>query len=333
MLPQPEVVAMAFKVMTWNIENFSKTDPEFNKRYTEKLEHVAKTIKELKPDVVALQEVLDEAALNELAKRTELDAIVSEPDSRGNRVAALVRKATLVGHAQPVKAYRLPKGAVVQAFDKDEHVIHSPELSRPPLTFTVKQGGKQITLFNAHLKSKLQTFPNGLFSTKDEDLRAGVAFFDLGRRAAESATLREQVTALLKADVKARVIVLGDLNDGPHAATTEILYGPPGSQLRVPEDATKQSSGFTRGDDGDAQRLFNIVKLVSEAERWSRITNNVPELIDHILCSQELMPRAGELRRVPEVDILNEGIKSIGEQPRKDSGIPDHAPIVATFEV
>ena len=34
------------------------------------------------------------------------------------------------------------------------------------------------------------------------------------------------------------MILLGDFNDGPEAATTQILYGAPGSQPRGPEDAT-----------------------------------------------------------------------------------------------
>src|SRR3712207_6849725 len=43
-------------------------------------------------------------------------------------------------------------------------------------------------------------------------------------------SLREHVTGLLSASRE--VVVLGDLNDGSAAATTQILYGPPGSQPR-----------------------------------------------------------------------------------------------------
>jgi hypothetical protein len=159
-----------------------------------------KTITEVAPDVVTLQEVLDPNALTALAQGLGYEAVVSEPDGRGNRVAALLRPTVQLVDSKPITAYQLPEGSTVQAFDKDEHVIASPSLSRPPLAVTVEHDGKTITLIVAHLKSKLQTFPNGQFSTKDEDLRAGVAFFDLGRRAAEAATIRGHVTAVLKQD-------------------------------------------------------------------------------------------------------------------------------------
>ena len=66
------------------------------------------------------------------------------------------------------------------------------------------------------------------FSTSNETLRAQTAYFGLERRSAEATTLREQATALLAAG--RAVVGLGDVNDVPKAATTEILYGPPGSQ-------------------------------------------------------------------------------------------------------
>jgi endonuclease/exonuclease/phosphatase family metal-dependent hydrolase len=233
--------------------------------------------------------------------------------------------------SESIGDYSLPAGTVAQEYDENAKVKPSEHLSRPRLVARVKHGNKTFVVFNAHLKSKLHTYPGSGFSTKDEGLRAGVGLFDLTRRAAEAATLRARVTAELKQGHP--VIVVGDLNDGPHAATTEILYGPPGSQLSVPEDAPRVSSGFSREDDGDPQRLFNVTKLVPEPERWSRKTNNVRELIDHVLSSAQLLPRKGDLRTVPKIKIHNAELDSIGEQPRKDSGIPDHAAIVARFDI
>lgn len=45
--------------------------------------------------------------------------------------------------------------------------------------------------------------------------------------------------------------VTGDLNDTPQAATTQLLLGPPGSEIGTP--------GFDQPDDGDGQRLWNLV--------------------------------------------------------------------------
>jgi predicted extracellular nuclease len=128
------------------------------------------------------------------------------------------------------------------------------------------------------------------------------------------------------------VIVLGDLNDGPEAATTQVLYGPPGSQPRGPEDATLASGAFQRADAPDPRRLFNVTKLVPEHLRWSRRHNGQNELLDHILASQGLMPRVGGLRQVPAGTILNDDTPNMfGPHPTAGGVIPDHAPVTATF--
>ena len=64
-------------------------------------------------------------------------------------------------------------------------------------------------------------------------------------------TLRCQLTALVADHGTSRVMVLaGDLNDGVDAATTQLLNGPPGSELDTP--------GFARPEQGDAQRMWNF---------------------------------------------------------------------------
>jgi hypothetical protein len=58
------------------------------------------------------------------------------------------------------------------------------------------------------------------------------------------------------------VIVLGDLNDEPLAATTQILLGPPGSEIGT--------AGFDRADQGDAARLWNLAPLIPADRRFTR---------------------------------------------------------------
>jgi len=95
-----------------------------------------------------------------------------------------------------------------------------------------------------------------------------------------------------------------------------VLYGPPGSQPRGAEDATLVSGAFQRADTLDGQRLFNVTKLVPEALRWSRRFNGQNELLDHILASEGLMPRLGQLRQVPVVTIYNEDTPTlVGTNP------------------
>ena len=185
-------------------------------------------------------------------------------------------------------------------------------------------------MINVHLKSKLLTFGEH-FSTSDETLRAQVGYFALQRRAAEAISLREHVTRLLSSG--RNVVVLGDLNDVHEAATTQLLYCPPGSQLRDPEDATRSTGAFQRRDNGDARRLFNVTNLIPKKSRWSRKHNGQEELLDHILASEQLMPRDQHgLRQVPTVSILNENTPTLmGDDPTDEGVIPDHAPVTATF--
>jgi predicted extracellular nuclease len=204
-----------------------------------------------------------------------------------------------------------------------------PQLPRPAFQVTMAHNEGEVDILTTHFKSKLLTF-GGNFSTTNETLRAQTANVALQRRAAEATSLREHVTDLLAAGRD--VVLLGDLNDGSEAATTEILYGPPVGQPRGPEDATNPAGAFQRADAGDSRRLFNVTKLLPEEVRWSRRHNGQKELLDHILASEGLMPRAGTLRQVPTLTILNEDTPNLlGEHPTVGGVIPDHAPVTATF--
>jgi endonuclease/exonuclease/phosphatase family metal-dependent hydrolase len=315
---------MPITITTWNIQNFAQTDVVF----ADKLEFIAGTIEALGSDVVALQEVLDVNALQALAARLGFQHFAAAPDGRGNRVAFLSRN-VLTQPPLSITQWQLPPGVQVRDFDSNGNVEIEPQIPRPALQIAVAHNGGEIDIVTAHLKSKLLTF-GGNFSTTDETLRAQTAYFALERRAAEAITLREHVSSRLSAG--RNVVVLGDLNDGPEAATTQILYGPPGSQPRGPEDATHLTGAFQRADASDAQRLFNVAKFVPEPIRWSRRHNGQNELLDHILSSAGLMPRLNGLRQVPSMSILNEDTPNlVGSNPTVGGVVPDHAPVTATF--
>jgi endonuclease/exonuclease/phosphatase family metal-dependent hydrolase len=314
---------MPITITTWNVQNFTRNDTVF----AEKLDFLIATLQALNSDVVALQEILDLNALQDLADGLGFHHFAATPDGRGNRVAILTRNAP--SQSQQIDQWLLAQGVEVHRFDNNGNVQVMQQFSRPAFRITVAHDGGQIDIVTAHLKSKLLTF-GGNFSTTDETLRAHTAYFALERRAAEATSLREYVTDLLAAGRD--VVVLGDLNDGPEAATTQILYGPPGSQPRGPDDATHAAGAFQRADASDARRLFNVAKLVPENICWSRRHNGQNELLDHILTSDGLMPRVNGLRQVPTMSILNEDTPSlIGPHPTAGGIIPDHAPVTATL--
>lgn len=138
-------------------------------------------------------------------------------------------------------------------------------MGRPALKARIRKDGASIALVSVHLKSKLLSFPGGRFSPKDEGERARFAVYALHRRAVEAAVVRAGVDELLDGDGRqARVVVAGDLNDEPEAATTQILVGPGGSEFGT--------SGYDRADKGDATRLWNNdAGLIPEEERYTRI--------------------------------------------------------------
>jgi endonuclease/exonuclease/phosphatase family metal-dependent hydrolase len=233
---------MTLTVTTWNLENFTSESPAFK----DKLQHLKETLAALNPDVVALQEVLDVAALKKLGKALGYKHASARPDRRGNRVAFLFRSAPV--EVQDVADWRLPGNAVVHDIGASGDVVDIPKLSRPALQATIEHGGKRVTFLNAHLKSKLLTYPSSgqpRFVPRSEAERANVAYFALRRRSAEARTLREHVTEILARGDE--VITLGDLNDVEDAATTQLLYGPEGSNLRGPEDVNNPNSAFSSG--------------------------------------------------------------------------------------
>ena len=117
------------------------------------------------------------------------------------------------------------------------------------------------------------------------------------------------------------LVVLGDLNDEPLAATTQIMLGPPGSEIDTP--------GFSRPDQGDARRLWNLAPRIPQARRFTRVFSGRPELIDHILVSHALVTR------VDSVDTSTAELRSIGEVPtvRRHGPPSDHAAVVARFAI
>lgn len=346
-------MSTSFTAMTWNVENLfppghliSARKAVSDEEYKAKLEYLSQTILSIRPDVLALQEIggtesspvrpLDDLQ-NDLNGQYPHKALCSYPDPRGIRVGFLSR---------------------FPIMDRDEFVNFAPgELSSVPNYYpsppSVRMGrgvlkievepiaGVRIRLLTAHLKSKLITYPGGRFAPKSEDERAIGAGLGLLRRTAEAVSVRSYLNDLLKPESVTRTIVLGDFNDEPRAATTQIFMGP--------EDADATST-----DKLDYTRLYNLVDSIprrgdvtndkwflAEDERFSRVYNGRRELIDHLFASKNLLGPSEELRqdrwKVTEVrswvtSILDE---SVTDNPAERVGKerPDHAPIYARFEL
>ena len=315
-------------VATWNLENlFRPADGDSAPTvavYDAKLAALAAVITDIAPDVLAVQEVGTPAALDDLADRLPgtWHTEVAAPDGRGIRVGVLSRLPVL--EVEQSSDFP-PVLAPVQVDDAGTTLY---QMGRPALRVRVPwrtasgalSRSKVLDVVSVHLKSKLLSFPGGRFHPRGEDERARYAVYALHRRAAEAAAVRTYLTRVLDDEgQRRRVVLAGDLNDEPTAATTQILLGPPGSEIGTP--------GFGRADAGDAQRLWNLESLIPAADRFSRVYRGRGELIDHLLLSHSLVGRART------VVVGGPVPASITDNPtrRRDEPASDHRPVMATF--
>lgn len=322
-----------FKVMTWNLENLFQPDPndaEEIQEYQAKLQSLSQVINHLAADVIGVQEVGSPEAfddlINQLNGQYPHSQVSTQPDRRGIRVG-FFSKLPIEDSENFVEFP--PQGlASVPGIDSNGNPTEVTRLSRGVLRITVTlPSDLKVNLMTTHWKSKLLTFPGGRFSTRDEDERARVAGVALLRRTAEAVAVRVKANELLVGNRTQGLIVMGDLNDVTDAATTQILHGPPGSEIGT--------RGFKRPDRGDDARLFNLAPLIPPERRFSRVFRGSGELIDHILVSKELLP--GNPSQTPVVDSHIDALgslPSISEQPSERRGEPgsDHAPVTATFD-
>jgi predicted extracellular nuclease len=307
---------------TWNLENLYRPGGPFGPgdrtAYETKLAALAAVITELDPVLLGVQEVGDPAALKDLLGLLDGDwgaALSEHADSRGIRVGFLGRTEMTV--LADTTAFPEP----LRPVQADDSGLQAAQAGRGFLAVesATEQGPLRVAV--SHLKSKLLSYPNGRFQPRDEGERARYGAYALFRRAAEATALRALADDLLADDGRARdVAVLGDLNDEVQAATTQILLGPPGSEIGTP--------GYDQPDKGDAARLWNVAPLIPAEQRYSRVNSGRRELIDHILVSHHLVHRVTEAGTgLPGCGTF--GLPSVGPDPADRRGAPgsDHAPV------
>ncbi|WP_380163825.1 endonuclease/exonuclease/phosphatase family protein [Jannaschia sp. R86511] len=320
------------RVVTWNVENLftpsttGEPDRPSQEVYAAKLRTLTDVVARLDPQVLALQEVGDERALDDLRETLEsataggwVSRCSREPDGRGIRVAFL----TTLDVLETDDVTALPPGlAPVQVDDAGRT---TDRMGRGALRIRVQGGLGPVDVVTAHLKSKLLSYPGGRFAPRDEVERARAGAFALFRRAAEAAALRVAVDDVLRGRGREQaVVVCGDLNDTVEAATTQLLQGPGGSELGT--------AGALVPDQGDAHRLWNVAPLIDDHRRFSRVYRGRGELIDHVLVSRALLERVQLADSA--VDATGAPLDSVTEDPRPRVRTPgsDHAPVLVDLD-
>ena len=131
------------------------------------------------------------------------------------------------------------------------------ENSRKPLAGEFRFEGRKLFVVANHFASKGGDAP--LFGRFQEPYRPS----ELQRRG-QARVVNAWVGRLLAADRKARVIVLGDLNDFDFSETVKVLE---------------------RGAPGTHYELLDLWRLLPERERYSYIFQGNGQVLDHILAS------------------------------------------------
>ena len=306
---------------TWNLENLFRPgegsgSPPDQATYDAKLTALAGTIDRLGVDLLAVQEVGSAAALDDLVDRLDggWHTALATPEPRGIRVGLLARVPLTDVH----EIVRFPP--LVAPVQVDDAGSTLDRLGRPALVAGARVDGQDVEVVSVHLKSKLLSYPDERFNPRAEDERARYAVYALHRRAAEAAGVRMHVTRLLADQGRDRLLVVaGDLNDEPTAATTQILLGPPGSEI--------DTGGFDQPDRGDGARLWNLAPLIPDPDRWSRVYHGRRELIDHLLVTRAVV------ERVTRVETGGPVPASVTDNPlaRADEPGSDHRPVVVTI--
>lgn len=248
-------------IVSYNVENLFDTvddpsvpDEEFlplsekkwdDVKYQKKLADIAKVISEVNPaelpEIVGLVEVENQLVLDDLVKTAPLNgqyAVIHEesPDYRGIDVAMIYRK----------DAFKEIRHEVLPVTFTDD-----PEFkTRDILHVTGKVNNKVVHVFVNHWPSRI----GGDEKTEPKRVMAATV-------------LRKKVDQIFAADQKARIIIMGDMNDEPANKSLKEILGAeaPGSgsalvNLMLPDDIAGKGTYFYSGN---WNMLDNLV--VSEA--------------------------------------------------------------------
>jgi hypothetical protein len=308
-----------FTIMIWNAGNFFTPKPADREAYDAEVPALANVITAATRDLLALQEIGDEErfeVLRDLLRAGWSGVLSAHFESPHTIRVDWISPGAL---ADVEQVLNLPAALSPVKVDDDGTTITQLGGSALAVTHTTT-AGTRVEALTAHLKSKLLSFRGGRFGTTDEAERALYGVHALDRHA-EAAAVRDSATTALAGDWAAwPLLVCGDLNDTTEAATTQLLLGPPGSQIGT--------GGFSHPDHRDRQRLWDVGYSMNQPNNFSLINQGRPELIDCILVSHALVGHPTDSATVP-LDILSIDVHP-GVAPRTDPPA-DHRPVLAHF--
>lgn len=303
--------------------------------YDRKISWMVQALRALEADVWGFQELWHAESLRNCFSQAGLGGgyTLLVPDGHaGQRIvcAGAVRSDILVGEPEWIVAFpdifRLSSGGGEDE-QASEIAVQIDSFSRPVLHFEIKprSNGKRIHVYVCHFKSKRPTaiyrepwYSKPTYSKHSEAIGAAISTI---RRTAEAMALRLILTERMK-NTDTPVVVLGDLNDGQHSNTLNILGGQPNYLL------SGLSSG---GSDVDLYAAGTLQEYRSLRDvYYTHIFSNIKESLDHILVSQEFYDNSRKrLWAFKGLDIYND---HLNDDDHKKTGTSDHGLVRAAFE-
>lgn len=181
-----------------------------------------------KPAIVAMQEVYDNTVEEVFAGLGNYTFHYSKGAPQQVALATLLALADEPDPIVMIQQLTTPIEIVREGL-----TLKVDKLSRPILRARLVHEEQVITVFVAHLKSKIpsygddptMTYPEELLKTADFGKRPLGNLVSLARRAAEAAALRREIVAEMEAFADRPIIVCGDFNDDAGAVTTDMILG------------------------------------------------------------------------------------------------------------
>jgi predicted extracellular nuclease len=331
----------AFSVATFNLYNLQLpgesmnpgqrvwTDEEFGR----KVRWIGDQLRTLRADVVGLQELWSREAMERVLEAANLDDdydLLAEP-ATGTKIvcAALARKGLLQGDPEWIEDF--PEALRLQSSGNDAQTpdvrVTIPGFSRPVLHFRValRDPPPLTEVFVAHLKSKLpervhdeEWFEQDRELYRDHSEALGAALATI-RRTAEATALRVLLTDAMKGTVTP-VLVLGDLNDGQHSNTVNILTAQP-----------RYLVGDSRG--GTDIGLYTAQTLQEYRDTrdvyYTHVHEDLRESLDHVLVSEQFYDNSR--RRMWLFDGLAISNDHLNDEDHRLTGTGDHGVVKVKF--
>ncbi len=298
---------------------YENQDTYSQNEFERKIEWLGGRIAALNADVLAVQEVWDEAAIKAAVARSGLRYnTVAVPGAENNDRIHGAQNTPRVGIVTRLEVEKLqsfaefPAGLRIQIPGLGEHA----RFERPPLLATLRMKHEQVVhVLTAHMKSKRPKFLQDAKGEPQEDredpkILALATLRSLMMRGAEAAAMRCIVADVLS-QTHDPLIVMGDFNDGPHSVTTQMI-------------AATGEVVYDRGARDTA--LWNAYEVQGEMAlkrdvAYSHVHQGSPETLDQIFVSEEFLASSkfsiGDVRRV---DYFNDHLQEGRDRSRSDHG-------------